>query len=219
LINPPPCDLCEAWDGTKCAGTCDRDGDGIADSGCLCASKGDGKLDSCWLCSRTPGGPKDACNQCDTNCDGKLDSCYFCDDDADGINDSCGKPIANWTEYQNCPKRVKNCAYRNPVTSPACSVPFNLPGADNPAGCAHTSFAGLCGYHDQCYGTCNTPRATCDWNFKNGLDQVCNDALFWDGAICWSLCSAAATIYSGFVFTGGETAYENRQIQACLCCK
>jgi hypothetical protein len=132
-----------------------------------------------------------------------------------------GVAITSWDEYQNCPRRVPNPAYPNPVTSPACSNPMPVPSnADNPAGCNHTSFYGACAYHDQCYGTCNRPREECDGNFATFLRNICDEAAFYDGRICQLKCHFWAAAYSAAVSgAGGFGPYQDRQIQACLCCR
>ena len=78
-----------------------------------------------------------------------------------------------------------------------------------------------CREHDCCYGTCNSPKYTCDFNFGHALAQSCEAAYpaasqILKRAACVNV---AADYVSAVAFTSkGTDAYTTAQREDCECC-
>jgi hypothetical protein len=119
-----------------------------------------------------------------------------------------------------CPNKVPHPGYVIPPPNGcggAGSV-FN-PVIPNHFGAAN--FLQCCNPHDDCYGSCNSAKATCDNNFLTCLTASCDAAYPPPGiinSILRSNCHAVANTFYNFVNHAGEPFFEAGQALACDCC-
>jgi hypothetical protein len=214
---------CQYCDGTALQPRCDPNNCQICDGNGHCPACGDDPNKRCCNGTCYDLSTQGCCggtiyNKTTQKCCEDISPSYPCD-----INKTCC--------YGSCcnPAECKDCN----ATTHACEVcggdptlkcynghcccapngcgPCNgvIPISDNPSGCSDTSFLGPCNAHDDCYGECGSDKDTCDTNFKNAMDAVC------DASDCWLPCFTYAEAYYQAVHLGGNTAYNNAQ--ACSC--
>ncbi|MCC6707728.1 MAG: hypothetical protein IT492_09220 [Gammaproteobacteria bacterium] len=80
---------------------------------------------------------------------------------------------------------------------------------DNPFG---FPFSKCCKTHDECYGTCNMPKSTCDGDFKACLRKACRST---SSYFTYEICIRIAYDYGTAVERLGEPAYVLAQKAAC----
>lgn len=138
--------------------------------------------------------------------------------------DSCAEgerrvPIRDAAHLEQCEKKVQKEGF---------VPPFNGCGAAEGYGDYYVpdgiplvyDFYDACKAHDICYSTCGSAQKTCDDNFLNDMNALCNaqHTGFWSTP-GRRRCASAATIYHFAVASVGEDAHEAAQIEACDCCE
>lgn len=83
------------------------------------------------------------------------------------------------------------------------------------------SFLPACDFHDECWGTCNTPKTgttqeNCDIEFGQRMNQICDANLTGEDLVD---CRARATAYQKAVSLNFLYAYDAAQSDACHCCE
>lgn len=76
------------------------------------------------------------------------------------------------------------------------------------------NFMPACRQHDSCYGTCGTPKKTCDTQFRDALLEQCNKSK--GGFACQLI---AIGYYGAMSFKASYNAYKNAQETSCSCSK
>jgi hypothetical protein len=109
----------------------------------------------------------------------------------------CGAATGPSSITPNCPALI---------TAPACYVVG-----------INWCFTDPCNAHDRGYGTCNTSKDDTDQQFYNDMTDVC-DNLAPSSSLCRAACRADAAIYYDAVHYGGQSAYDDAQKAACICC-
>ena len=103
-------------------------------------------------------------------------------------------------------------------TENGCSNPyFQPPFTDNPSGLPGCSFKDACDKHDCCYGLCNSSKAGCDAAFYGRMLSKCLTCAGWNPIALLS-CTNWASAYYSAVTTGGSSAYNKNQTDACESC-
>ncbi len=94
-------------------------------------------------------------------------------------------------------------------------------GSDNPADIGSDDrvpdhpfgfdFSGACKNHDNCYGTCQANKDTCDKNLLKDAKAACSNS----GVANPAFCNLLADIYYYAVTHGGDKAFQEAQWKAC----
>jgi hypothetical protein len=117
-----------------------------------------------------------------------------------------------------CPKRVPRPGYTPTV---------NGCGPDGydwfvPDSWKKATFTSACSNHDRCYGTCNRKQAQCDDAFLAELKGACRAAYSPNGSRrqrdLYYRCRDRAYEYYTAVSDYGQSAWEDAQTEACICC-
>jgi hypothetical protein len=119
--------------------------------------------------------------------------------------DGCFKPVPK----QNYKPTSNGCGPEKGFIKPPQS----------PLGVA--TFTPACNKHDECYGTCNSGKATCDLNFFNDMAAICAHDYPGGGIfdnIGLGFCVQLAANYATAVGVGGGDAYQTGQQEGCDCC-
>ena len=82
------------------------------------------------------------------------------------------------------------------------------------------NFTKACSRHDICYGTCNSDRNDCDYEFLANLKKACRRAYgSKEERDLYHRCRDRTYNYYTAVSDGGQAAYEAAQEEACECCE
>jgi len=153
------------------------------------------------------------------------------DSDNDSIKDCCAFPTVTYADLVACTGEKK----QNQTVAHAydgCSLPDVLAGLvgdkENPCGKIDTSFYTCCGNpalpvpsHDNMYQTCGYEKASADVELLLCMRDVCDNASPANPDCGYAFeadCRDMADYYYIGLVLGGESAYETRQLQYCLCC-
>lgn len=150
------------------------------------------------------GSPYDPANQCCVD-DEDIRSKFVIED----LDHCPGRsPRPGWDP--NAPSNHSACGTKKSLLD----VPDSF---STPFGTAN--FTPSCNAHDACYGTCNSNKATCDTNLKDGVAASCQSAFNTPAkATDLTRCLRIAPEYHWAVRLFGGGAYEDAQKEACICC-